>query len=338
MQTDHHIQLLQKFLSGTITDQELKSLFVWLNSEKGTQEYQNLFSDKWASGKIDQVGDIDSSVLFSKIEARMRDRKSVARKEFMIRFRNAAAIFLLGLFIPLMYFTVLSPLKNKTNVVLVKESLSNEKIRQVKLPDGTSVWLMSGSSITYPSKFAGMKTRNVEVTGEAFFEVAKDSLHPFILNLGELGLKVVGTSFNVTNYEDEDFINVVLKTGKVDLFKGKYSPDNQFVHLVPGQLGKLKKGEREFLISDVDVAKYTSWIDGTLHFRDDPLSNVLKKLGRWYNAEIEINDPKVAEFPFSATIKNENLEQIVDLLGYSTPFKYSILKTDGATKLIIERK
>lgn len=338
MQTDHTIQLLQKFLSGNITDQELKILFVWLNSEKGTQEYQNLLNDQWASGKIEKIENIDSSMLFSKIEARMRDKKLLRRKEYMIRVRNAAAIFLLGLFIPLMYFTVLSPLKDKTEVVYLKESLSNKKIKQITLPDGTAVWLMSGSSITYPSKFSGMKTRNVEVTGEAFFKVAKDSLHPFILNLGELGLKVVGTSFNVTNYEDEDRINVVLKTGKVDLFKGKYSPDNQFVHLVPGQLGTLKKGEPELLISEVDVAKYTSWIDGTLQFRDDPLSNVLKKLGRWYNIDIEINDPAVAEFPFSATIKNENLEQIVDLLAYTTPFKYSILKTAGATKLVIKRK
>lgn len=338
MQTDHTIQLLQKFLSGNITDQELKSLFVWLNSEKGTQEYQNLLNDQWASGKIDKVENIDSSMLFSKIEARMRDKKLLRRKEYMIRVRNAAAIFLLGLFIPLMYFTVLSPLKDKTEVVYLKESLSNKKIKQITLSDGTSVWLMSGSSITYPSKFSGMKTRNVEVTGEAFFKVAKDSLHPFILNLGELGLKVVGTSFNVTNYEDEDRINVVLKTGKVDLFKGKFSTDNQFVHLVSGQLGTLKKGEPELLISEVDVAKYTSWIDGTLQFRDDPLSNVLKKLGRWYNIDIEINDPAVAEFPFSATIKNENLEQIVDLLAYTTPFKYSILKTGGGTKLIIKRK
>ncbi|MDX9880476.1 MAG: DUF4974 domain-containing protein [Prolixibacteraceae bacterium] len=338
MQNSNKIQLLQKFLNGNITDKELKILFVWLNSEKGTREYQNLFDDRQAFNEFEKVGNIDSSMLFAKIEARMRDKKLLRRKEYIIRFRNAAAIFLLGLFIPLVYFTVFLPMKDKTTVVFMKENLSNEKIRQVTLSDGTAVWLMSGSTITYPSDFSGMKTRNVEVTGEAFFNVAKDSLHPFILNLGELGLKVVGTSFNVTNYEDEDRINVVLKTGKVNLFRGKYSPDNQFVHLVSGQLGTLKKGEPELLISEVDVAKYTSWIDGILQFRDDPLSIVLKKLGRWYNIGIEIKDPKVAEFPFSATLKNENLDQIVDLLAYSTPFKYSILKTNGVTKLVIERK
>ena len=163
MQANNKIQLLQKFLGGSITDQELKSLFVWLNSEKGNREYENLFNNKWASNEFEKAGIIDSSLLFSKIEARMYDKKLSHRREYLIRFRNAAAVFLLGLFIPLMYFTLLSPHRDTTDVVYLKESLSNEKIRQMTLPDGTAVWLMSGSTITYPSKFSGMKTRNVKV-------------------------------------------------------------------------------------------------------------------------------------------------------------------------------
>jgi ferric-dicitrate binding protein FerR (iron transport regulator) len=338
MQTDSKIQLLQKFLRGSITDQELKSLFVWLNSEKGSLEYEMLSNEKWLSNEFETVENIDSSILFSRIEAKIRDKQLLGRKQFFISVRNAAAIFILGLLIPLMYFTVLNPLKNNKKVVYIKESLSSEKIRKMTLPDGTAVWLMTGSTITYPSNFSGSKTRNVEVKGEAFFNVAKDSLHPFILNLGEVGVKVVGTSFNVMNYDDEDQVHVVLKTGKVDLFKGEYNPDKQFVHLVPGQLVTYKKGEPEFLVSDVDVAKYTSWTEGILLFRDDPLAEVLKKLGRWYNITVEINDQEVSDFPFTATIRNENLDQIVDLLQYSTPFKYSMSKTDGTTKLVIEKK
>jgi ferric-dicitrate binding protein FerR (iron transport regulator) len=206
----------------------------------------------------------------------------------------------------------------------------------MSLPDGTVVWLMSGSTIRYPSDFAGSKTRNVEVTGEAFFDVAKDPRHPFILNLGEIGIKVVGTSFNVMNYGNEDHIKVVLKSGKIDLFKGEYDPDNQFVHAVPGQLVTCRKGDPEFRISNVDVDKYTSWISGILLFHDDPLAEVLKKLGRWYNVTVEIKDPEVLDFPFTAAIRNENLAQIVDLLEFSTPFKYSVIKTEDATKLIVE--
>ncbi|MGV8093609.1 MAG: FecR family protein [Mangrovibacterium sp.] len=336
MQTDSKIQLLQKFLRGNITDQELKSLFVWLNSEKGNLEYEKLSNEKWLSKEFETIENIDSSTLFSGIEAKMQEKQLWRRKKFLIRLRNAAAIFILGFIIPLIYFTILNPQKVNQQMVYLQESLSNEKVRKMTLPDGTAVWLLSGSTIRYPSDFSGSKTRNVEVRGEAFFDVTKDPVHPFILDLGEVGVKVVGTSFNVMNYGDEDHIQVVLKTGKIDLFKGEYDPDNQFVHVVPGQLVTYKKGDPEFRISDVDVDKYISWIGGTLLFHNDPLAEVLKKLGRWYNVTVEINDPKVSDFPFTATIKNENLEQIVDLLKFSTPFKYSVLKTENATKLIIE--
>ncbi|BBE16329.1 anti-sigma factor [Aquipluma nitroreducens] len=337
MQTDNKIQLLQNFLNGSITDQELKNLFVWLNSEKGNMEFEKLLNEKWLTNKFQTTENIDSTILFSRIKTKIEDKQLSSRKQLLIRFRKVAAIFILGLLIPTIYFTVLNPQKDNKKVVYLKESLSNEKIRKMTLPDGTAVWLMSGSTITYPSNFSENKTRNVEITGEAFLNVAKDSLHPFILNLGEVGLKVVGTSFNVMNYGDEDRVNVVLKTGKVDLFKGKYNPDNDFVHLAPGQLMTYKKGEPEFLISYVDVDKYISWINGTLLFHNDRFEEVLKKLGKWYNISIEVNDREISNFLFTATIKNENLDQIVDLLKYSTPFKYSIYKADGVTKLVVEK-
>ena len=339
MQTDNKIRLLQNFMNGSITDQELRDLFVWLNSEKGNLEFNKLLNEKWLSNKFQTTENIDSSILFSRIKTKIEEKQSFNnRKQFFIRFRKVAAIFILGFLIPTMYFILLNPQKENKKVIYLKESLSNEKIRKMTLPDGTAVWLMSGSTITYPSDFSGNKTRNVEITGEAFFNVAKDSLHPFILNLGEVGLKVVGTSFNVMNYEDEDRVNVVLKTGKVDMFKGKYNPYDNFVHLAPGQLITYKKGGPEFQVRNVDVVKYTSWINGTLLFHNDRFEEVLKKLGKWYNISIEVKNQGISDFLFTATIKNENLDQIVDLLKYSTPFKYSIYKTDGETKLVVEKK
>ena len=334
MRSENKIRLLQKFYSGTITDQELKSLFVWLNSEKGNLEYEMLSSKKWLSGEFEILKDIDSNALFSRIEERMQEKK-LGRKQFLVRLRNAAAIFILGLIIPLIYFSILKPVK--TNQIGYRiESLSNEKIKKLTLPDGTAVWLMSGSTISYPSSFLESKTRNVSVKGQAFFNVAKDASHPFILDLGEVGLEVVGTSFNVMNYGDEDHIDVALKTGKVDLFRGEYKPGKQVVEMTPGQLLTYDKNKPEFHIADVKVDKYTSWIDGILQFHNDPLEEVLKKLGRWYNITIEVNNPDVSNFPFTATMKNENLEQVVELLRFSTPFSYSVAKKDGMDQLIIQ--
>ncbi len=337
MPTEKKIELLHKLYKGSITDQELKKLFFWLNSEKGSQEYEKLSNKKWLYSEFKTIEDIDSDILFSRIETKMKEKHILRRKHYLIRIRNAAAIFILGLLLPFAYYFA-NPMKETKQLVYIKESISNEKIRKMILPDSTAVWLMSGSTISYPSDFSGHKTRNVKISGEAFFDVAKDPSHPFIVNLGEIGLKVVGTSFNVMNFGDEEQIQVVLKSGKVDLFKGKYKPDIQFVHLIPGQLVAYNKDNPEFLISNVDVAKYTSWTEGILLFHDDPLVDVLKKIGRWYNIDVEINDPVVFNFPFTATIKSENLDQIIDLLQYSTPFKYSISRSNGAIKkLVIEK-
>jgi ferric-dicitrate binding protein FerR (iron transport regulator) len=336
MQIDRKIQLLQKFYNGSITDSELKEIFYWLNSEKGSLEYERLWSEESLSGRFDLPVRINQSQLFSKLEEKMTAGKS-GRKRFLPRLRNAAAIFILGLILPVAYYYFVLPHQNNQQVY-IKELLSNEKVKKLKLPDGTVVCLMSGSAISYPSSFSGSKTRNVEVQGEAFFDVAKDTSHPFVLNMGEVSLEVVGTSFNVTNYGNEDNIQVALKSGKVNLFKGNQDKNNLLASLNPGQLMTFNKAKEEFRIKNVDVEKYTSWINGTLLFNNDPLSEVLKKLGRWYNIQIEIEDPAIYDFPFTATIKNENLEQIINLLRYSTPFKYSLSRDNGEPKLQIEKQ
>lgn len=337
MHSDDKINLLQNFLNGRISDSQLRELFFWLNSEKGHLEYERLFNERWIKD-FDALENIDSVKLFSKIEARIKEKQESKKKYFLLGLRNAAAIFILGLILPVIYYSTLTSSKENRQAVYLKESLSSEKVKKMTLADGTEVWLMSGSTISYPSSFAGNETRNVEVKGEAFFNVAKDSKHPFIVNLGEVGLKVIGTSFNVMNYGEDGQIQIVLKTGRIDLFKGEYNPNNQFVQVNPGQLATYSKNESSFSIKTTNTDKYTSWTEGILLFHDDPLDEVLKKLGRWYNVVIEINDPSASHFPFTATIKNENLDQIIDLLQYSTPFKYSKLKVSGGTKLVIEKK
>lgn len=336
MHSDDKIHLLQNFLNGRITDSELRELFFWLNSEKGNLEYEKLFNEGWIND-LNALEDTDSVKLFSKIEAKIKEKQKSKKKYFLLGLRNAAAIFILGIILPVIYYSTMTSSKENRQVVYLKESLSSEKVKKVTLADGTDVWLMSGSSISYPSSFAGNETRNVEVKGEAFFNVAKDSKHPFIVNLGEVGLKVIGTSFNVMNYGNEDQIQVVLKTGKIALYKGEYNSENKCIHVNPGQLASYNKNGSNFSIRATDVAKYTSWTEGVLIFHNDPLIEVLKKLGRWYNISIEVKDSAVANFPFTAKIKNENQNQVIDLLRYSTPFKYSVLRIDGETKLVINK-
>lgn len=339
MHFENKTYLIQNFLNGRISDSQLRELFFWLNSEKGNLEYERLFNELWISKDTEALEKIDSSILFSKIEAKIKENHLSTKKHFLIGLRNAAAIFILGLILPVIYYSTNTPSRENRQVVYVKESLSNEKIKKVILPDGSCVSLMSGSTILYPSDFLNDKTRDVELSGEAFFEVAKDSIHPFIVKLGEIGIKVVGTSFNVSNYKDENQINVALKSGKVDLFRGEYRSNDNFVHLVPGKMASFSKNNHEFDIQDVDINKYTSWANGSLIFKDDPLSVIFSRMERWYNIKIITESVAVEEFIFSATIKNENLDQVIELLRFSTPFIFNINReTSGEIKIYVTSK
>ena len=144
------------------------------------------------------------------------------------------------------------------------------------------VWLNSGTDLSYPSSFSE-GTRNVKLLGEAFFDVAKDAKHPFIVNLGKINIEVVGTKFNAVNYEHEGQTEVVLASGKVKLFEKGENNSRLISEMKPGQLAIYLKAGNTISLKNVDIGKYTSWIGGKLIFRDDPMDEVVRKLDRWFN-------------------------------------------------------
>lgn len=151
----------------------------------------------------------------------------------------------------------------------------------VTLPDGTRVWLNASSSLRYPTAFGGSE-RRVELSGEAFFEVAQNKDHPFFVNIGqESEVQVLGTSFNVNAYEDEPGINTTLLEGSVKVLAVK---KNESLLLQPGeqahQAGELQK-------KTVNVDEVVAWKNGAFNFNDMELPAIMRQLSRWYNVEVE---------------------------------------------------
>ena len=196
----------------------------------------------------------------------------------------------------------------------------------VDLPDGTKVWLNSGSEITYPIVF-NTSERRVHLTGEAYFKVQKSET-PFIVSNFGPEIKVYGTEFNVNSYANEDLVTVALAEGKVSLnLNGK----EEF--LTPGQVSAFDKQNKSMTIENEDVKIYSSWREGKYIFRDTPLSSILRILQRQYNVTINLINPELGSYRYNATINNESLEQILQLLSMSAPIKYNYkrkeLKSDG---------
>jgi len=169
-------------------------------------------------------------------------------------------------------------------------TLSTPKGRQfhIKLPDGTEVWLNAASSIHYPTIFTG-KDRTVELTGEAYFEVAGNPDMPFIVKIDQsAGIKVLGTHFNVNAYRNEPVMKTTLLEGSIQFHTGiDVDPREQIVKLRPGQQSQLETGTHKLAVeSDVETEKAVAWKNGIFNFNDASLQEVMNQLERWYDIEV----------------------------------------------------
>jgi ferric-dicitrate binding protein FerR (iron transport regulator) len=192
------------------------------------------------------------------------------------------------------------------------------------LPDGSKVWLNSGSVFKYPASFQS-GVRLVELTGEGYFDIIKDTKHPFLVKTGNLNVEVKGTKFDVINYPGDPQIEVILESGQVNLFSGDSKHYNQIALLEPGERATYQPSGNITSVRKVDVEKYTSWKNGVLIFRDDPMTEVIRKLGHRFNVDFELENPELKEYIYTATFINESLPQILELLKNSAPIKYSVI-------------
>ena len=158
------------------------------------------------------------------------------------------------------------------------------------LSDHTVVWLNAGSRLIYPSEFTGSE-REVLLFGEAFFEVAKDKSKPFIVKTTDYRIKVLGTQFNVSAYLGDDVSQTVLTEGSIELNMNNKGLFDHGVVLKQNELFSLNKGMNETRIQKVDPEKYVLWRDGILKFENEDLSQVLKKIERYYDIQIRLVNP-----------------------------------------------
>jgi ferric-dicitrate binding protein FerR (iron transport regulator) len=197
-------------------------------------------------------------------------------------------------------------------------------IATVDLPDGTKVWLNSGSSISYPETFTD-NVRSVNLTGEAYFEVKSDPYHPFYVKADGLVVKATGTKFSVMAYEKSGIKSVALAEGKVAVKTLDYKNKEQIVNLKPSQSLRFDRANGHADILNEDIYKHYAWKDGKMVFRNDPLSEVANRISLQYNVDVEIRGEHVKQYRYYATFQKESLREVFDLLKISSPFDYKIV-------------
>lgn len=170
------------------------------------------------------------------------------------------------------------------------------------LSDSTKVHLNAGSSLTYPVKFLKGQERKIFLSGEAFLNVKKDSLRPFIVNADELNIRVLGTQFNINAYPEDDVAEVVLVEGSVSLYHDEENFIVQGTLLAPGHKASFNKKHKTVSKEKVLTDQYISWIRDELIFRKMTFENILKKLERHYNVKISNNNLKLSKEKFNANL------------------------------------
>jgi transmembrane sensor len=197
------------------------------------------------------------------------------------------------------------------------------KTFQVVLSDGTKVHLNSGSALKYPVQFIKGNKRMVFLTGEAYFEVSKDKLHPFIVHSNGMDVRVLGTKFNVTSYPEDKVINTVLVEGSVQVYN-RNDPEHQST-IVPGEKAALDRTSKNISISKVDIDLYTAWTSGRLVFKGVRFKDMILKLERTYNVSISCNNKNLNEEVFSAnfSLDVDNVEHVLYYISRSHPFTFT---------------
>ena len=277
----------------------------------------------------------DVAYSWSKTSDKIRQNEPVSRFRFFVSQATKVAAALLLPFILIsgwLYYNQHNLTQKYSNLLENKQEQNLTVIAPfcarivVDLPDGSKVWLNSGSELTYPIVF-NTSERRVHLTGEAYFKVKKSETPFFVSNLGP-EIKVYGTEFNVNSYANEDLVTVALAEGKVSLnSEGK----EQFIE--PGQVSAFDKKSRNITIEDTDVMTFSSWREGKYIFRKTSLFAILRILQRQHNVNIQLMNPELGNYRYNMTINNESLEQILQLLSISAPIKYNYkrkeLKPDG---------
>lgn len=316
--------LIIKYIRKGSTQEETHLVEAWLNeSDKNRQVFEEVCKVHKIKSQIDNYHSFDPQKGFKSTNKKIEKRRG--KRIWINTLSRIAAILTLPLLISTLtlYYLLLNDndfdCKNETQYVEV--SSSQGMISRLELPDHSIVHLNGGSTLRYPTVFKENR-REVELTGEGYFEVKSDKEHPFFVTTAS-GIKVMahGTQFNVNTYDDRDEIEATLVEGEVDI----HSFNKFITDIKPGEKIFCNKKTLEYTIKQVNLYETTAWKDGKIVFRNTSLEDVFKILSRKFNVDIVVhNNHTKQQYKFWATFTSETIYQIFSYLEDAAPIKWKV--------------
>lgn len=316
---------IERYIKGIANNEEIEWVEGFFANGHDNQHLQQYLESDWEASDMGGNNAVELERMLDRVHHLIREKEEQKRQSFISRFARIyskiAAILILPLLLASGFFIsyLLNP---KTPVVdqLVSSVIYAPMGSRVSfnLPDGTKGWLNSGSSLSYAMPFSD--NRKVTLEGEAWFDVFHNETHPFEISAGESNIKVLGTSFNISAYKVEKYVEVVLLNGKVEFTDKAQSKD---VIMKPSE--RLILHDDKLEVNTVDPTKYKAWTDGKLIFRGDNMAEVARRIERWYDVTVELADRDLDQFSFRATFKDDSLNDVLKLLSMTSPIEYKII-------------
>ena len=329
-------KLIIKYLTGEATTEEAKRVREWaLESDDNMEIFVKEKNLRVATMMPDvEASDSEADAFISLLREHDKKLQSNITKPnnlrgWFIAVASVAAVALIILSVSLSVFSNKNKNLNNQLVFIASQQLSYHENStpygvkgKVILPDSSVVYLNSGSSIYYPAKFLG-ENREVDFSGEGYFEVRENSAFPMKISLKNgMSVYVKGTTFNLSSYENDKSLSLLLISGSVSMLDSK---SNELVKLLPKQKLLLdKRTSKISIIRPEDIQPTVGWKKGWLIFDETSMPDIIKRLERWYGVNFVAKDPELLKYNFTANFKSESITQVLELLKITSNISYSI--------------
>ncbi len=300
----------QRFYNALEEDKELKREFI---------KQKNLWAVSTSLSQKDKSAENDSNLFLYRLNRRKEDEQHTHRLTFRLNAYKIAAVVMFALLLGSVAVMLnQSTLNQETEVFYTETYVPKGEKSELTLPDGTHITINADTKLRIPSNFSA-SNRQLDLAGEAYFNVKHDSEHPFIVKTESINIEVLGTSFDLSCYPDEEMVTTILDEGKIR-FAGANNNKVNGTYLKPGETAYYHKSSGVFKVQEtVKTDKASSWKQGVISFKDMPFYLLAKKIERQYDVEIEIDESLKFE-KYTGEINEETVWAVMNNFAIATPF------------------
>ena len=310
---------LLSYFNGELSEEEVLQVETWSEaSEENRKLLEQIYYTAFVGDRVAVMNSVDVEGSLKKLKVAMKPKESAVKKHWSVGWKRYV-IPLAAFFTGIVFTIGFSYLAlNKTSNYIVATTAGQRA--QFVLPDGSKVWLNASTQLAYKTSLWS-RERQVNLTGEAYFEVAKDAKKPFVVQAGEIDVEVLGTCFDLDSYSSGEFVETALLNGSVKI-SGKALKDP--VYLKPNELFRYRKSDQIASVEEAKVGLYADWIKDRLVFDNDCLADILISMEGRYNMEIECPKQFAASTRLSFTIRQESIEEVMEAMSLIAPIRYEI--------------